>query len=95
MNLPSAGCFLGFQVAFIRRWRAYRRISLCYSNILSTSSNSSMRHISLAGLFSAAVRAVYAFSARTPSIFSRGLGSKIYFKGFSRNILSSILYKSS
>ena len=26
---------------------------------------------------------------------SRGLGSKIYFKGFSRNILSSILYKSS
>lgn len=25
----------------------------------------------------------------------RGLGSKIYFKGFSRNILSSILYKSS
>ena len=24
----------------------------------------------------------------------RGLGSKIYFKGFSRNILSSILYKS-
>ncbi len=24
-----------------------------------------------------------------------GLGSKIYFKGFSRNILSSILYKSS
>ena len=27
--------------------------------------------------------------------FQRGLGSKIYFKGFSRNILSSILYKSS
>jgi len=26
---------------------------------------------------------------------NRGLGSKIYFKGFSRNILSSILYKSS
>ena len=26
---------------------------------------------------------------------TRGLGSKIYFKGFSRNILSSILYKSS
>ena len=29
-----------------------------------------------------------------PLILFWGLGSKIYFKGFSRDILSSILYKS-